>query len=99
MRRISAIAMVTLSGAAALLVVTGAVASILAGPPGPTHDEGTGAHVFQILIAALIPTGLLFLANAEWHTPARAARPLAASAILLVVAFGVLFYFEKVLGY
>ena len=91
--------MVSLSLAAALLVVSGAGTTILSGPPGPPHDEGTAAHVFQLLIAALIPTGLLFVASADWDTPARAARPLAASAILLVVAFGVLFYFEKVLGY
>ena len=92
--------MLTLSLAAALLVVAGVTATLLRGQlPGPPHDEGAAAHVFQLLIAALVPTTMLSVATADWQAPLRAARPLALAATFLVVAFGLLYYFEKVLGY
>jgi hypothetical protein len=78
MHRASTIAMVTLSLAAALLVVTVAGATILSGErPGPPHDEGTAARVFQLLGAALVPATLLFVATAERPARTRAAWPLA----------------------
>lgn len=92
--------MVALSFAAAALVVVGASATILSGVrPGPPHDEGTAAHVFQLLIAALVPTTVAFLATADWQAPVRVARPLALAGVFVVVAFAVLYYFEKILGY
>ena len=92
--------MVALSFAAALLVVAGTSATILSGArPGPPHDEGAAAHVFQLLIAALVPATVAFLATAEWQAPVRVARPLALAGACVGIAFGVLFYFEKILGY
>jgi hypothetical protein len=60
----------------------------------PLADEGTGAHIFQLSIVALVPTGLLFLATADWTQPVRAVRRLALPAIVVVLAFAALFYLE-----
>lgn len=57
-------------------------------------DEGAGAHIFQLSILALVPTGMLFLATADWTQPTRAARRLAVPAGLAVLAFAALFYLE-----
>jgi hypothetical protein len=52
----------------------------------PQTDEGTGAHVFQLSIVLLAPAILLFLATADWSRPLRTIRPLAFSAMALVLA-------------
>jgi hypothetical protein len=57
-------------------------------------DEGAGAHVFQLSILALVPTGLLFLATADWTPPARTLRRLAFPASVVVLAFAALYYLE-----
>lgn len=64
--------------------------------PPPAPDEGTGAHIFQLSIAALLPAGLVFLASADWTRPARLLTRLAAPAALVVLAFGLLYYYEHV---
>src|SRR4030088_2150502 len=72
-----------------------ALVTVLTGyfqPPEP--DEGTGAHIFQLSIVALVPMILLYLATADWTHPLRGARPLALPAIALVLAFGALYYLE-----
>jgi hypothetical protein len=61
-------------------------------PPQP--DEGTGAHIFQLSIVALLPVMLLFLATSDWIQPVRIARRLAFPIIALVLAFGALYYLE-----
>jgi len=60
----------------------------------PLPDEGMGAHIFQLSIAALVPTGLVFLATADWTQPVRIARRLALPAVLTVLAFAALYYLE-----
>jgi hypothetical protein len=60
----------------------------------PQRDEGTGAHIFQLSVVALVPMILLFLATADWRQPLRNARPLAFPAAALVLAFGALYYLE-----
>lgn len=60
----------------------------------PLPDEGTGAHIFQLSIVALLPAGLCFLATADWAQPVRAARRLALPALLVVLAFAALYYLE-----
>jgi uncharacterized YccA/Bax inhibitor family protein len=62
----------------------------------PLSDEGAGAHIFQLAILALAPTGLLFLATADWTQPARIARRLASPAVLVILAFAALYYLEHV---
>jgi hypothetical protein len=72
-----------------------ALITVLSGytqPPQP--DEGTGAHIFQLSIVALVPMILLFLATADWRQPWRSARRLAFPAAALVLAFGALYYLE-----
>ena len=61
-------------------------------PPQP--DEGAAAHIFQLSIAALLPTILLFLTTAHWRQPVRSMRPLTFSAAVLVLAFAALYYLE-----
>ena len=62
----------------------------------PLPDEGAAAHIFQLTIAACFLSGLVFMATADWHRPARVARPLALPATALVLAFSALFYLEHV---
>jgi energy-coupling factor transporter transmembrane protein EcfT len=57
-------------------------------------DEGAGAHIFQLSIAAVVATIILFLATADWKRPLRSARPLAIPTAVLVLAFGALYYLE-----
>jgi hypothetical protein len=60
----------------------------------PLADEGTGAHIFQLSIVALVPTGLAFLATADWTQPVRIVRRLAFPAAVVVLAFAALYYLE-----
>jgi hypothetical protein len=60
----------------------------------PLQDEGTGAHIFQLSIAALVPTGFLFLATSDWTQPVRTARRLAFPAVVVLLAFAALYYLE-----
>jgi len=68
----------------------------LFGGSNPFHeaDEGAGAHIFQLSIVALAPTTLLFFATADWTQPVRSMRRLTFPAAAVVLAFGVLYYFE-----
>ena len=84
-----------LSGRLLVILSLTALVAVLSGytqPPQP--DEGTGAHVFQLSIAALAPTFLLFLATANWSERLRSARPLLFPTAALVLAFGALYYLE-----
>jgi heme/copper-type cytochrome/quinol oxidase subunit 4 len=60
----------------------------------PQPDEGTGAHIFQLAIVAVLPAMLLFFVTADWRQPWRSARPLAISTVALVLAFAALYYLE-----
>ena len=60
----------------------------------PLPDEGAGAHIFQLAIVALVPTGFLFLATADWTQPARVIRRLGLPAAMVVVSFAALYYLE-----
>ena len=78
-----------------VLCVTALLDVLLLGylrPPLP--DEGMGAHIFQLSIAALLPTGVLFLATSDWSKPVRVAWRLAAPAVLGALAFAALYYLE-----
>ncbi len=90
--RVSARVVLVLSLIALLTVLWG-----LAQPPQPLPaDEGTGAHIFQLSIAAIAPMLLLFFATADWTRPGKSARPLILPASALVLAFGVLYYLEHI---
>lgn len=67
--------------------------------PPPERDEGTGAHLFQLSIAALLPVGLAFLATAEWTEPVRLARRIALPTLFVALALGLLYYYEHVASF
>jgi hypothetical protein len=69
MRRLNAVStvgLIVLSLTAFLPLLVVAVPVMLGGQlPPRERDEGTGAHIFQLSIAALLPAGLLFVATAD----------------------------------
>ena len=84
-----------ISGRAALVLSLAALLSVLSGYfQPPQRDEGVAAHIFQLSIAAVVPTILLFLVSADWRRPLRNARTLAFTLASLVLSFGALFYLE-----
>jgi len=85
--RVSSIAIVLLSLTALFVVLWGYTQ-----PPLP--DEGTGAHIFQLSIVALVPMALVFLTTADWSQPWRSARPLAVASAATVLAFAALYFLE-----
>jgi len=85
--RVSSIAIVLLSLTALFVVLWGYTQ-----PPLP--DEGTGAHIFQLSVVALVPVALGFLTTADWSQPWRSARPLAVASAATVLAFAALYFRE-----
>jgi hypothetical protein len=78
----------------AMCLVVGATALTKIGRLHPSRDEGTGAHLFQIAVALLLPAGLVYLLSADWRKPLRVALRIVAPAIALVIAFATLYYME-----
>jgi hypothetical protein len=89
LNRLSAIGLVLLSLTALLVVLRGYTQ-----PPLP--DEGTGAHIFQLAVVALVPVTIVFVGTADWSRPSRTAWPLAVALAATVVAFAALYYLEHV---
>ena len=97
MNRVSTLGLVVLSLTALMTVLPFALRAVFTGYiPPPEPDEGTGAHIFQLSVVALVPMGIFFVATAEWTQPIRIARRLAFPAVALILAFAILFYFEQV---
>ena len=88
MNRVSGIVLIVLSLTALLDVL------LLGYTQPPLPDEGLGAHIFQLSIVALMPTGFLFLLTADWTQPVRTVRRLAFPAAVVVLAFAALYYLE-----
>jgi hypothetical protein len=85
--RVGGRVLITLSAVALVCVLSGYTQP-------PQTDEGTAAHIFQLSIAAIVPTLLLFLATVDWKERWQSLRPLAFSAVTLAIAFGALYYLE-----
>ena len=86
----------SLSGKIGLALSSLALLTVLSGYLQPPQtDEGAGAHIFQLTIALLALTTVLFLGTADWTEPRRTARPLVVSAVVLALAFGALYYLEN----
>jgi phosphoglycerol transferase MdoB-like AlkP superfamily enzyme len=84
-----------ISGKLALLLSLIALFTVLTGfGQPPQADEGTGAHIFQLDIVALVLVLLIFFISADWSQPLRSIRPLAVPVIALVLAFAALYYLE-----
>jgi len=79
-----------------MLLVVGATVLAMLGKfnPSPDGDEGTAAHLFQLAIVLLVPTGLAYLVTADWRQPLKVAKRLVVPALALVVAFSTLYYME-----
>ena len=87
--------LILLSLVALMTVLPVAFRGLLGGSlPPPEADEGTAAHIFQLSIVTLLPTGLLFLATADWERPWRIVRSLVVPAVAVVAAFALLYYIE-----
>jgi hypothetical protein len=98
MRRLNGLSTVGLIGLSltAILPLLVVVVPVMFGGqlPEPERDEGTGAHVFQLSIAAMLPVGLLFVATADWSQPGQIARRLAFPLVIVILAFATLYYVE-----
>jgi hypothetical protein len=80
-----------------LLVVGATILTILGRfTLAPNGDEGTAAHLFQLAIILLMPTGLVFLATADWQHPLEIAKRLIIPMISLLMAFTILYYMEHI---
>jgi|SRR5579884_4252575 len=100
LHRVSVVALHLLSFTALLPLLIAVGGGLVRGHlAAPAPDEGTGAHVFQLSIAALLPSGVLCLATAPWDRPARVAAGLAAPAAFVALAFGLLYYYEHLAVY
>jgi hypothetical protein len=94
--RLSTFGVYLLSFAALMTLLPGAVRAVVTGyVPPPDPDEGTLAHIFQLSIVGLAPIGLAFLATADWSRPRRIVLRLAAPAGAVMLAFAILYYWEK----
>jgi hypothetical protein len=78
----------------ALTALITVLIGILQLPQSPRTDEGALARLFQLSVVAQAPVIMLFLATADWQQPWRSARRLALPLAILVLAFGLLYYFE-----
>jgi hypothetical protein len=93
--RVSAGLVILLSLTALLPIVLVLVWIAMTGQVPPAErDEGTGAHVFQLSIAGLVPALLVFAASADWARPWRIARTLALPAAAVALAFALLYHYE-----
>jgi hypothetical protein len=86
-RRILGIAPIICSLIALALVV----GNVAAGTP-PQADEGTAAHLFQLLIAVQVPLVILFVVSADWSRPGRVLRVLGLQALAGMAALGSLYW-------
>jgi len=90
LRSASEKAMLLFSAIALVTVILG----LIHPPRVPEADEGSLAHIFQLSVAAMLPSGLVYLATANWKEPVRALRPLLLPVILLALAFVGLYLLE-----
>jgi hypothetical protein len=97
LNRGSTLGLLVLSLTALMTVLPFVLFNVITGHmPPPQQDEGTGAHIFQLSIVALVPIGLLFLVTADWSQPLRSMRRLALPAAMVVLAFSIIFYVEQI---
>jgi Na+(H+)/acetate symporter ActP len=85
--RIGARAVLFFSAVALLTILIG-----IGQPPQP--DEGTLAHIFQLAVAAILPALLITIFTGDTQRPWREARWLAIAAVVLGLAFTLLYWME-----
>ena len=70
------------------------VVAVLTGWDEGYADEGSAAHIFQLLIVAEVPFILAFLATADWKRVVRVAGVIGLQAAGLVLALVPVAYFK-----
>jgi len=70
------------------------IVAVLTGSERGNADEGTMAHIFQLLIVAEVPFILVFVATAEWKRVVRVAGLIALQVAALVLALGSVAFFK-----
>jgi hypothetical protein len=88
--RVCGIAPMVMSLVAFLLVLV----AVSAGWEKGQTDEGSAAHIFQILIAGQVPLILIFLLSADWNKYARVLRTVAFQVLGVLIAMSPVFYFK-----
>jgi len=89
MNRACAVAPVVMSTLAFLLAFFGGITAV-----GRAEDEGTSAHVFQLLMVAQVPFIVGFLATADWQRARRVALTTGLHLAAVAVAFAPVLYFQ-----
>lgn len=90
LHRVCAIAPVVMSLLAFFIVVV----VVTTGWQRHDRDEGTAAHLFQLLILLQIPLFAIFLATANWRRPGAMATAVLFQLAALALAFGPVAYFR-----
>ena len=90
LHRVCAIAPIVMSLLASFIVVV----VIATGWLRHDRDEGTAAHLFQLLILLQIPLFAIFLATANWRRLGAMAKPVLFQLAALLLAFGPVAYFR-----
>lgn len=70
------------------------IVAVLTGWGKGDADEGAGAHIFQLLIAAQVPFILIYIATADWRKLGRVTGLMALQASGLVLAIGSVGFFK-----
>jgi hypothetical protein len=65
--------------------------AVLTGAGRGGHDEGTGAHLFQLLIVLQAPIIAGFLISSDWRRPIAALRAFVLQVMAILAAFGALY--------
>lgn len=90
MNRLSAIAPTVMS----LLALADVLMVVITGWERRLKDEGTAAHIFQLLIVGQLPVIAMFLVTANWRQAAALVRPVAFQVAALVLALGSVAFFR-----
>lgn len=88
--RISGFAPIVLS----LLAFGVVIVAVITGWDKGSADEGSAAHIFQLLIVSEVPCMLLFIVTAEWKRVSRVAGLIGIQAVALVLALAPVAIFQ-----
>ncbi len=85
--RLSGLTPIAMSIAAYFLVLAAVATHWKVNQP----DEGTAAHLLQLLVAGQVPIVLVYVASADWKRPWSMLRTLLIQALAVGIAFGAVF--------
>ena len=73
------------------LALTIVLIAVLTGAGRGAHDDGTGAHLFQLLTVLQAPIIAGFLISSDWRRPSEALRAFILQVMAILAAFGALY--------